>query len=172
MLLSRITELKNTDFKETEYNNNNNVKPSGGSCDDSMASIYDLYKTGINPTLPNYIKNKLKENEEKYGKPLVEYALEQAIYSGKAYNYALGVLKNLESQNIKTVAEAEKARNKKKSTIGSHQNMNVQSREMTPQWILDKSYENKNTSEKETTEEEDLELEKDREEFLKQLRSF
>lgn len=166
------TELNNTDFNDTEYNNNNNKeRPSGGGCDDSMDSIYNLYKSGINPTLPVYIKNKLKENTEQYGKALVEYALEQAIYNDKAYNYAVGVLKKLESQNIKTVAEAEQARNKKISTIGTHKNMNLQSKEMTPQWVLDKSYENKSTNEKEMTEKEKLELEKDREEFLKKIRN-
>ncbi|MEY8604601.1 replication initiator protein A [Staphylococcus nepalensis] len=168
------TELKDTDLKETEYNNNNNKeKPSGGSCGDTMDTIYELYKTGINPTLPVYIKNKLKENKEQYGKALVEYALEQAIYNGKAYNYAVGVLKKLEAQNIKTVEEAEQARNKKQSTFGAHKQMNLQSKEMTPQWVLDKSYENKRSNEEEEmTEEEKIEFEKKKAEFLESVKRF
>lgn len=166
------TELKETDLKETEYSNNNKENASG-SCGETMDSIYELYKTGINPTLPVYIKNKLKENREQYGKALVEYAIEQAIYNGKAYNYAVGVLKKLEAQNIKTVEEAEQARNKKKSTTWSNNSKNLQSKEMTPQWLLNSEHETSNSSDNDDmTEEERHKLEKDKAEFLNRLKKY
>ncbi|WP_193018675.1 replication initiator protein A [Staphylococcus equorum] len=167
------TELSKTDFNETEYNNNTIENHSGG-CGDSIESIYEIYKSGINSNLSAYIKNNIKEKTEQYGKDLVVYALEQAIYNGKTYNYAVGVLKNLETANIKTVEDAEQARNNKKATFGKHMQNNLQSKEMTPKWLEDK--ENKKSSEskenEQMTEKERLEFEKKKAEFLESVKQL
>lgn len=152
-------KTNNNDNKENNENNDDNDVVVG----DDFASIYNLYQENIEQVPSPITTEKLNQDIDHYGKELVAYAIKKAaLNNSHNYKFIDYLLKDWRKRNlttIKAVKQYEQQRQEQKEQ--TYKPRVVQSKEKTPDWLNDR--------EQEQVTKVDPKLDKDREEFLRQL---
>ncbi|SCU36888.1 replication protein [Staphylococcus xylosus] len=141
-----------------------NSKPSGSSLNQKVKNnmLLSLVKSELNIQLTKQYKNTLLNLFVQFDSKVVEYAIEYtSLNATSPKQYLIRILENWIKAGIQTVEQAKSYKTTTKTYKAN------ESKEMTPQWLLDRDRSKNNNSESKS---EDEDLEADREAFLKQLK--
>lgn len=147
-------------------NTKSNSKPNGSGLNqkDNNNNLLNLIKSELNIKLTKQYKNTLLDLFNQFDVKVIEYAIEYtSLNATSPKQYLVRILENWIKAGIKTVEQAKAY----KTTTKTHKAN--ESKEMTPQWLLDRD---KTTSETSKSEDKDDDLEADREALLKHLKEL
>lgn len=153
-------------YQYTLFNNHNpktQIKKTSGSSiieKNNNDNLLNLVKSELNIKLTKQYKKTLLNLFNKFDTKVIEYAIEYtSLNATSPKQYLIRILENWNNDGIKSVEQA------KSYKSHTRQNTQYQSKEMTPQWLLDRdNKDNTNSEDNDTT------LDAEREAFIQHLK--